>query len=516
MNLINTLRQWTPLTRSLQTAKDTHMMFAQKKTASLFRMFALAVCLFPVLLMSAAAQDNAAADYNIEKIEVPGVDFLSVTSSSDFQDYGGYTRNADGKEVAFTLIDGVFETYDFPGSQKTHFYALGNDGRAAGHYMDSDGLYHGVVLMDGELRQYDFPNSVETEIYGISDATGVLTGNFTDAAGVRRGFTGDIIIEIPGSTETYADFVNSSGGLVGSYVDAEGEYQAYARTPDGEIFSVTFAFPPGKTIEYFFVHGINDANAYVVRVKYAGDAPSTFVGEVWKAHREFKVPGSVSTEGWNINQDGSIVGHYDSTDGSRRGFIATPIESDDEPTVPTLSELHYVFETIDVPGVEFLELTASSDFEDYAGNTRNADGKEVAFTLIDGVFKTYDFPDSQKTQFYALANVGVAAGRYMDSDGRYHGVVLLLNGQLRQFDIPGSVETEIYGISDVTGALTGNFTDAAGVRRGFSGETVIEAPGGVRNIRRFCEFDRSRRRQLHRRRWSIPPIYVAGRRVYIS
>ena len=48
---------------------------------------------------------------------------------------------------------------------------------------------------------------------------------------------------------------------------------------------------------------------------------------------------------------------------------------------------NYTFETIDVPGVDFLALAASSDFEDYAGYTLSADGeKEVGFTLIDGVF----------------------------------------------------------------------------------------------------------------------------------
>ena len=30
------------------------------------------------------------------------------------------------------------------------------------------------------------------------------------------------------------------------------------------------------------------------------------------------------TEGWNINQDGSVVGHCDSPDGRRHGFIARP------------------------------------------------------------------------------------------------------------------------------------------------------------------------------------------------
>ena len=59
--------------------------------------------------------------------------------------------------VAFTLIDGVFMTYDFPGSQNTYFYALGNNGDAAGYYEDSEGHHRGIVLEDGELRKYDFP-----------------------------------------------------------------------------------------------------------------------------------------------------------------------------------------------------------------------------------------------------------------------------------------------------------------------------------------------------------------------
>ena len=450
-------------------------MFAQKKTASLFHMFALIVCLNSVLLMSAAAQSNAGDDYTFETIDVPGVDFLSLTASSDFEDYAGYTRNADGKEVAFTLIDGVFMTYDFPGSQKTHFYALGNNGNAAGHYMDSEGRHRGVVLENGEMRQYDLPDSVQTEIYGISDATGALTGNFTDASGVRRGFSGAEIIEFPGASETYADFVNSSGGMVGSYVDAEGVYHPYVRTPNGRFTSIDL--PRAAFLEYFFVHGINDARVVVARTKPIDDVPQTYVGTFQEGLKEFKVPGSVSTEGWNINQDGSIVGYYDSEDGRRHGFIAKPMDQDSGQPVPTPAELNYVFESIDVPGVEFLELTASSDFGDYAGNTKSADGqKTVAFTLIDGVFKTYDFPGSKNTYFYALGNDGRAAGHYEDSDGMFHGVVLL-NGMLRQFDFPGSVQTFLYGISDATGALTGNFIDASGVRRGFSGRRIVAFPG---------------------------------------
>ena len=424
-----------------------------------------------VAQVGSSASDN----YSFETIDVPGVDFLALTASSDFEDYAGYTKSADGeKDIAFTLIDGVFTTYDFPGSQNTYFFALGNNGNAAGHYEDGDGLYHGIVLENGELRQYDFPGSVETEVYGISDATGALTGNFIDADGIRRGFSGDEIIEVPGAIETYADFVNSSGGMVGSYVDAEGLYYPYIRTPTGRFVSLDL--PQAAILEYFFVHGINDARTVVARTKRVGDVPGTLVGTFQEGLKEFKVPGSVSTEGYNINQDGSIVGYYDTADGNRYGFIARLATETDMEPVATPSDF-YTFETIDVPGVDFLALTASSDFEGYAGYTKSADGeKDIAFTLIDGVFTTYDFPGAQNTYFYALGNNGNAAGHYEDSEGRSHGVVLE-NGELRQYDFSDSVETEIYGISDATGDLTGNFIDADGVRRGFSGDTIIEAPG---------------------------------------
>ena len=456
-------------------------MHTHIKTNFLFYTFTLFVCLNSFFLSNAAAQisDN----YTFETIEVEGVDFLAVTASSDFEDYAGNILSADGeKMVGFTLIDGVFETHDFPNSKNTYFYALGNNGLAAGHYEDSDGLFHGVILENGELRQYDFPNSVQTEIYGYSDSTGILTGNFTDASGIRRGFSGETIVEFPGASETYADFVSGLGNIVGSYVDTEGAYHAYLRGPGGSF--ATLGIPEIPNMEYFFLHGINDALVAVGRAKAADGVPLTFVGNP-VALQEFKVPGAVSTEGWNINQDSSVVGHYTSADGRTHGFIARPLQ----PTaVRPPPDLNYTFESIDVPGVDFLAVTASSDFFDYAGNMRGPDDeKDVAFTLIDGVFTTYDFPGSQGTYFYALGNDGKAAGHYKDSDGLYHGVILE-NGELRRYDFPDAVQTEIYGLSDSTGALTGSYIDASGVRRGFSGDTIVESPGSLTTYADFVSW----------------------------
>ncbi len=455
------------------------------KTSFLFYTFTFFICLNFFFLRNTAAQNNTQSvdapvgfTYTFERIEVPGVNFLALTASSDFEDYAGYTKNADGeKMVAFTLIDGIFTTYSFPGAENTYFYALANDGRAAGYYEDREGLYHGVILKDGELQQYDYPGSVETEIYGISDETGVLIGNFTDDSNVRRGFIGDTIIEVPGASETFADFV-SEGRLVGSYIDTDGLYHTYVRTPDGEYRSIDI--PNAEQIEFVLVHGINKAGVYVTRSKFVNDVTRTHVS-TFRGRVELQFPESVSTEGWNINQDSSVVGYYDLADGRRYGFIARPAGA---PVLqPTFTD--YTFESIDVPGVDFLQLTASSDFEDYAGYTKSADGqKMVAFTLIDGVYTTYAFPNAENTYFYALGNDGRAAGHYQDSEGLYHGVILE-KGVLTQYDFPGAVETEIYGISDETGVLTGNFTDAQGVRRGFTGDTIVEVPGASETFADF-------------------------------
>ncbi len=328
---------YTRITKMKQKRK-CRMMKTTLRNLTRFYAFILVVCLNTFLLRAADARgDNqpvaatGGSYYTFETIDVPGVEFLELTASSEFGDFAGNTRGADGeKTIGFTLIDGVFTTYDFPGSQNTFFYALGNSGIAAGYYQDGDNLHHGVILENGELRQYDFPGAVQTEIYGISDATGALTGNYIDASGVRRGFSGDEIIEFPGASETYADFVNASGGMVGSYVDADGLFHPYIRTPNGRFISLNLS--RAERLEFYFAHGINDAMVVVSRAKPVDGATLTYVGTFRDGLKEFKIPGSVSTEGWIINRDGSIVGHYDSADGRRHGFIARSAPNPPEST----------------------------------------------------------------------------------------------------------------------------------------------------------------------------------------
>ena len=301
------------------------------------------------------------ADYTFETIEVPGVDFLEVTASNDFGDYAGNTRSPDGeKTIGFTLIDGVFTTYDFPGSLNTFFYALDNAGKAAGHYKDIDGLYHGIILENGELRQYDFPGAAETHIYGLSDETGALSGNIVDAAGVTHAFSGEMTITFPGAVNTYGDFVNAAGAVVGSYVDADGMPHGFIRNPDGSF--TTIDIPETPNLEFLFVNTITDFGVIAFRAKAVNDILRSYILLPDGILYEVQLPGSVNTVVRNVNQDGSIIGFYDLTDGQRYGFVGRPGTPSDLKKFGNIFSMHLSkgLNLLSVPLKPTIKMTARS------------------------------------------------------------------------------------------------------------------------------------------------------------
>ena len=276
------------------------------------------------LLWALPESPEPTVDYIFETIEVPGVDFLELTSSNDLGHYTGNTRSPDGEKIiGFTLIDGVFSTYDVPDSLKTVFYGLNNAGQAVGYYDDPDKVSHGIIVQDGELTQFDFPGAAETLIFGVSE-TGVLAGNIVDAAGVSHGFMGDAQIDVPGARTTYADHVNAGGILVGSYIDADGIHHGYMRHADGNF--TTFESPGMlSNLEYLYVNAINDAGIIVFRAKEFDDVERSYVLMPNRESMELRFPGSVNTVARDIDAQGQVVGYYDTPDGQRHGFIASPL-----------------------------------------------------------------------------------------------------------------------------------------------------------------------------------------------
>ena len=289
-------------------------------------------------LWALADPPEATVEYTFETIEVPGVDFLELTSSNDLGDYAGNTRSLDGANmVGFTLIDGVLSTYDVPDSLTFGFYGLNNAGQAVGFYQDANEVSHGVIVQEGELTQFDFPGAAETEIFGVSES-GLLIGDIFDVDGGIHGFVGSEQFDVPGAMITYADDMNAAGILVGSYVDVDGVYHGYIRHADGSF--TTFDFPGMlSNLEYLFVNAINDAGVIVFRAKEFDSLERTYIRLPNGTSKELKFPGSVTTVGRDIDMEGRIAGYYDTLAGRRHGFIAKPFASD---TVEDFSSVYRV------------------------------------------------------------------------------------------------------------------------------------------------------------------------------
>ena len=99
-------------------------MHNQIKPNFLFYTFTLFVCLNSFFLGNSAAQVQdepvgISANYTFETIDVPGVDFLALAASSDFEDYAGYTLSPDGeKESALHSLMGFLRPMIFPARRK--------------------------------------------------------------------------------------------------------------------------------------------------------------------------------------------------------------------------------------------------------------------------------------------------------------------------------------------------------------------------------------------------------------
>ena len=459
-------------------------MTTQIRTSFLFYLLTFFLCLNTIFLWNAAAQVDeepsvgpAGTNYIYETIEVPGIDFLEVAASNDFGDYAGNTLSPDGeKTIGFTLIDGVFTTYDFPGSLKTNFYGLDNAGKAVGHYKAADGLYHGVILDDGELTQYDFPGATETFIYGISDETGALSGNIVDADGVTRAFSGDMPITFPGAVKTYGDFVNAAGVVVGSYIDADGTIHGFIRDPDGSF--TTIDVPDTPDLVFLFVNAISDHGVVIFRAMAVNDIPRSYIIFPGGVPHELRFPSSVNTVIRNINQDGSIIGYYDATDGRRLGFAANPATPADRAqfgstfamhltkglnmlSVPLKPTFHMTARSLTVKTAATVAITIDADNQRFIGWTPSApndgfpiegakgyivnlpEARNVVFT---GTRWTHEMPTnpaaptlSQKQAAWAFVVSG-----HLEGKRRYDGYQVIVRNQRTNSTISASVDGDYF------------------------------------------------------------------------
>jgi hypothetical protein len=229
-------------------------------------------------------------------------------------------------------------------------------------------------------------------------------------------------IRPPRASDTQVEDINSSGVIIGYYVDKD-EY--------GFVRSAKGAYSGAITGSYF--GGSNSAHGFVRAV----DGTIT----------SFDPAGSISTNPLGINAQGSVVGNYSDSKRNLHGFLRNAKGK---------------ITTIDFAGAKKgTALTCINDKGEIAGYYIDSKGAYHGFTRgTGGTFTSFDAPGagkkkSQGTYAASINNAGVIAGDFSDAANKTDsGYVRAADGAITVFAPEGSVGTYPLDIN-TAGAITG-------------------------------------------------------------
>jgi len=244
---------------------------------------------------------------------------LSLFIGGAGKDVHGYLRASGG----------AVTTVDVPGVGETFAVGINDGGQIVGGFTDSGGRTHGFLRSaDGSFTTIDGPGGTDLGASGINSA-GAIVGNFggerhiqggnfvvDDVHGFLRSSSGTLtVLDAPGAGSTFATGINSSGQIVGSFVEVGNRNSGFLRSPTG-AFSVIEAPGAVNTL----ANGINDAGQIVGTFQ---DAHGQFHGYVRSADGTFTTvdgPNATETFAQGINRGGQIVGFFEAYPGMH-GFV---------------------------------------------------------------------------------------------------------------------------------------------------------------------------------------------------
>ena len=339
-------------------------------------------------------------------------------------------RQKDAEPPASSAVT----SFDAPGAgtsamEGTAAFCINASGEIAGIYSNQVGVFHGFVrAADGTFTSFDAP-----------DAGTVATQGTIPVGTIPAG-------------------IDTTGDVVGAYIDANGAYHGFMRAANG-------------TITQF-------------------DAP----GASASAHR--------GTAALSINDSGVIVGFYTTgtevTNSAYHGFMRAAdgtITTIDAPNAGSSEENGWK------PGTHAISINASGEIAgSYVDSNMNGHGFVLSTS---GTFTEFDAPNAGTntaqhggglygTIPLSIDAAGDVAGTYTDTNYVHHGFLRAANGTITVFDPPGaganpsaSLQGTLPFSMDPGGNyIVGGYTDSTGMLHGFERAangtfTSFDAPGAA-------------------------------------
>jgi len=256
----------------------------------------------------------------------------------------------------------------------------------------------------------DFPGGVATDPNGVN-SSGVIVGSYIDSIGATHGF--QLIdgiftaIDYPGGTQTTPVSINAQGDVAGFFLDANNQWHGFVLSSDA--YSVQ-DYPRATTGS--FTLGIS-ANGTLVGEFKQGQAFGQ-LGFAWILHRgqytQLTPPGSAQAFATSINPRGDVVGRLIDTAGRQ---LAWKLDREGTYTV------------FQFPGASLTNARNINSKSEVVGVYRLG-GVNHGFVLPANDFAnftTIDFPGAASTRALGINSCGDVVGTY-DLAGVHHGFLL--------------------------------------------------------------------------------------------
>ncbi|MBI4909037.1 MAG: hypothetical protein HY820_35780 [Acidobacteria bacterium] len=275
-----------------------------------------------------------------------------------------------------------FTTVDYPGAVGTNARAISNEGVVLGSWSDSSGNSHGFLLIDKAMVSFDCAGAVAT-IPRAMNSSHEAVGTSKDAAGKWAGFYVRLAdpsswtsagakctrIEPKGSigrnSGNAAFGISESGEIAGWYDDEQNKWRGYL-------------YRDGVYLTYDMVQGAEDSPL--------GMSPLA------------------------LSPQGDLIGHMQVTGSRMRGWVIRNGKT----------------QFLDYPPGELNGMTCG-----FAGNSKGEivghyqrSGEMIrGLYFKDGVYATFVFPNSKRTDGQGINDNGVIVGYYVDQADKVHGFV---------------------------------------------------------------------------------------------
>jgi probable HAF family extracellular repeat protein len=192
------------------------------------------------------------------------------------------------------------------------------------------------------------------------------------------------LLVLPGRGANEATGINTSGQIVGIYLDASGVQ-----------------------------HGFLDNAGVVTNI----DDPAALPQQ---------------TTPLDLNDGGEIVGEYEDSALVIHGFWTTD---------------GVTFNNVDFPAATSTLVSGVNTAGDIAGQWTDASMVDHGFLLHGGVYTSLDFPLAKGTTAFGINDSGEIAGYFSDASGVFHGFIYS-GGSFTQIDVAGAAQTQLTRIKN--------------------------------------------------------------------